>query len=100
MTTLGVLGAILLIAVIWGAVKVRQDEKKKLFTREPQVGDQRVVDGVQQHYVYTPEVAKQLEVVSARARKRRSDFGTKRPRKSGDTTGKTWGEEGQGPTLT
>lgn len=74
MEILGVLGAVLLVCVVVASVKVRNDEKKKLFktivTDEP-IG-----------YVVEPPLVKaQLDVISARARKRRSDYGTKRPRK-------------------
>lgn len=65
----GVMAVIALLAIVLGAIKVRNDERKKLFTK------------LGTPIIEAPAVKAQLDVISARARKRRSDFGVKRPRK-------------------
>jgi len=59
----GLVGAIVLAIIIVTAFRVRN----RIVAEQKVQGD--------------PVVKAQLEVVAARARKRRSDFGTKRPRK-------------------
>lgn len=75
----GVLAAVALTVIVIAAVAVRNSEKKKLFVEGGSINPNHGI-------VEPPAVKAQLDVIQARARKRRSDYGVKRPKKSEGAT--------------